>query len=184
MARRWFSRKGLTTESETFDILVHTNEDAKVNGSSILTESNLTGVGNELVATTQPGITAGAGASVTTLSWNALASASSFGITRPSATTIRTTKKGNYIFEVEILPASTDDSDIIVTIFKNGVLAGTQRSVYTYTVLNTPRHTFHFLQNVPSDANNDWTFQILSLDATPDPQNTTSNLRIMFSGSF
>lgn len=44
MARRWFSRKGLTCEAETFDVLVHTYANAKINGSQIFSQGDLTRV--------------------------------------------------------------------------------------------------------------------------------------------
>lgn len=61
MARRWFSRKGLTCESETFQILTHTNDDALINGSKILSAADLTR------AQVAAAITLDGGSSVTTM---------------------------------------------------------------------------------------------------------------------
>jgi len=61
MARRWFSRKGLTCESETFQILTHTNDDALVNGSKILSAADLAR------AQVAAAVTLDGGSSVTTM---------------------------------------------------------------------------------------------------------------------
>jgi len=100
MARRWFSRKGLTCESEEFDITVHDNTMARLNGSRILTDLDIpTSPSVETIElqnqVTNPTLTT----TSTLVTWEGpFSPASTSGISLVTSNTIRITKKGCYQF--------------------------------------------------------------------------------------
>lgn len=116
MARRWFSRTGLTLESEKIDLITHALTDAKLNGRRLLTNADILPVEeieSQSVADFQ------LSTSLTAISFAVpFSPASTTGISQPNATTIQITKKGLYIFEVQLSSDTNGYCEIIAV--KNG----------------------------------------------------------------
>lgn len=124
MAKEWFSRKGITFNSEKIDLKTRTMADGKLNNHRILTDLDLPDtltIVNETFYTALPVQTKTLNATtMTPLTFNTLNTPSvQSGVTQTSPGNYRLTKKGNYKFKVQF--AVPVNSRYYVLMLQDGV---------------------------------------------------------------
>lgn len=169
MARRWFSRKGLTCESEQFDITVHDMTKGRLNTYRILTELDLLVPVFADLRMTVPGPTQTLTTTLALLNFAPLQSTyPSTGITKTNAQTYHITKKGSYQCQVSLVVNAA--SQAACQFLFDNVAIDTQNS-YLPAVIGgiSLQHTFLFPFHVDADGPHDLTFKGAATELpTPD----------------
>jgi len=159
MARRWFSRKGLTCESEEFDITVHDLTKGRLNTHRILTDLDILSPVFWEFRMTSPGPSQTLTNALTTLNFAPISNPNSdTGVTKTNAQTFHLTKKGMYQFQVALVMNAA--SQAAVQFLFDGSPIDTQQSCLP-TVIGTIslQHTFFFPYFVATDGPHDVTFK-------------------------
>lgn len=158
MARRWFSRVGCTIESEKVDLTVKDLTQGKMNGHRILTDADIRPPPiNEDIVLATPGNAVALTAAGVPLTWTAVIIPSQDGFTRLNSTTFQSTKKGIYIFSIQLIMANTSRTYVALTV--DGVPTDGQASVLSSAISGTIiSHNFTFTSARQTDGVRTYTF--------------------------
>jgi hypothetical protein len=157
MARRWFSRKSLTAESEKLYLLTNTNADATLNGHRLLTDLDIPQIYMEDIVLAVPGPSLDLTNTGVPLQFSAVSIPSQDGFTQLNSTTFQSTKKGIYMFQIQLIMANT--SRVSVTLYVDGVVTDSQLSVLDQTVGGQLiSHNFLFVSARQTDGTRTYSF--------------------------
>lgn len=157
MARRWFSRKSLTAESEKLYLLTNTNADATLNGHRLLTDLDIPQIYMEDIVLTVPGPSLDLTATGVPLQFSAITVPSQDGFTQLNSTTFQSTKKGIYMFGIQLIMANPSRVSVVLTV--DGVVADSQASVLSSTIAGqNVSHNFLFVSARQTDGVRTYSF--------------------------
>lgn len=171
MSRTWFSRRSLNTDSESIDFEVNNLANATINHKRILTApADVPTMINENIGMVQPSTSVDLTVAGVIIPWAAISNASIDGITKISATTFQTTKKGRYDWAIQL--TASQASTVVVQLFVDGVGQDSQLStigVEDGVSDQALTHNFYFPKNFDVDGVHLWRFTGYGTDLpTPD----------------